>query len=104
MVCYPCVYNVYTDPQNELIRCLFLVQVEKKLSFLHRSRLDIMANVLQASVGGAKKTHIMYRCNLSFKQLQTYLDLLIDRKLLEVKSEGEGGNGSFYEITQKGRA
>lgn len=89
---------------DEFIRCLFLVQIEKKLSFLHRSRVDIMANVLQESIGGAKKTHIMYNCNLSFKQLQTYLELLIERELLEIKSEGKGNSGGFYEITQKGRA
>jgi len=81
-----------------------LVQVQRKLSFSHRGRIDIMANILREAVGGAKKTHIMYRCNLSFRQLQTYLDLLIDRKLLKKTSEEESGNVSFYETTPKGRA
>lgn len=79
-----------------------LVYVEEKLSFMHRSRVDIMANILRVSAGGAKKTHIMYGCNLSYKQLQTYLDLLADRELLKTKSEK--GNKGYYETTPKGRA
>ena len=61
-----------------------------------------MANVLQASIGGAKKTRIMYSCNLNFKQLQTYMDLLVDRKLLRIKSEEGSVNKDFYETTGKG--
>jgi len=82
-----------------------LVQVKERLSLLHRSRIDIMANVLRAAVGGAKKTHIMYKCNLSFRQLQVYLDLLVDRGLLKKISEsGKSEGARFFETTKKGRA
>jgi len=82
-----------------------LVQVKEKLSLLHRSRIDIIANVLRAALGGAKKTHIMYKCNLSFRQLQVYLDLLIDRGLLRKVSEsGSSKEAKLFETTKKGRA
>ena len=64
-----------------------------------------MANVLRVAVGGAKKTHIMYQCNLSFRQLQVYLNLLIDRGLLIKASEsGKSGEAKLFETTKKGRA
>lgn len=81
-----------------------LVQVESKLSFFHRSRIDIIANVLYVSFDGAKKTHIMYKCNLSYKQLQIYLKLLDDRGLLKTIPEKNRNNTSLYETTLKGRA
>jgi len=73
-----------------------------KESSLNRTRIDIMANILHISIGGAKKTHIMYKCNLSYNQLQTYLKALSDRKLLKKAFLG-GNNKSFYETTPKGR-
>jgi len=64
-----------------------------------------MANVLRVAVGGAKKTHIMYKCNLSFRQLQVYLDLLLDRGLLKRVSESrEREEANLFETTKKGRA
>jgi len=32
----------------------------------HRDSIDIVADILKASLGGAKKTQLMYNCNLSF--------------------------------------
>jgi len=82
-----------------------LVEAKEKLSLLHRSRIDIMANVLRAALGGAKKTHIMYKCNLSFRQLQVYLDLLVDRGLLrKVSRSGKSDDANLFETTKKGRA
>ena len=83
-----------------------LVQVDKKLSLLHRSRIDIIANIVRAAEGGARKTHIMYRCNLSFRQLHIYLDFLVERGLLKSISTKSGGkNDSItYETTSKGMA
>jgi len=83
-----------------------LVQVERKSSLAHRSRVDIIANILRAANSGAKKTHIMYKCNLSFKQLHVYLDLLRERKLLKcIRTKMEEKNDSYtYETTNKGRA
>jgi len=48
----------------------------------------------------------MYKCNLSFKQLHVYLDLLRERKLLKcTRPRAEEKNGSYiYETTSKGRA
>jgi len=63
--------------------------------------VDIIANILRAANSGAKKTHIMYRCNLSFKQLHVYLDLLGERRLLKcIRSKTEARNDSYtYETT-----
>jgi predicted transcriptional regulator len=67
--------------------------------------VDIIADILQVAVRGIKKTHIMYGCNLSFEQLQTYLGLLLDRELLRVDSEnGKSGSPTFFQTTAKGQS
>lgn len=81
-----------------------MVQVSEKLSLLHRSRIDIIANILRVSDGGSKKTHIMYKCNLSFRQLHAYLNLLIDRKLLRKVEKKESSRQELYQTTPKGKA
>jgi len=69
--------------------------------------MDIIANILQAAnEGGAKKTHIMYKCNLSFKQLHAYLEFLVETGLLKSNSlRTEANDKSFlFETTKKGKA
>lgn len=68
--------------------------------------MDIIANILNAANKGTRKTHIMYSCNLSFKQLHVYLEFLKDRRLLKaVPMNTAEKNGSLvYETTSKGRA
>lgn len=65
-----------------------------------------MANILREANGGAKKTHIMYKCNLSFKQLHAYLGFLVELQLLKsVKVTSEtGGDSTLFETTSKGKA
>lgn len=73
---------------------------------LHRSRIDIIANILQVANEGVRKTHIMYQCNLSFRQLQAYLDLLVDMGFLEsvaLKTENQS-DSHLFETTRKGKA
>jgi predicted transcriptional regulator len=68
--------------------------------------VDIIASILHAAEEGAKKTHIMYRCNLSFRQLHIYLNFLTERGLLEsipTKSKEENDK-SIYKTTRKGRS
>jgi predicted transcriptional regulator len=43
----------------------------------------------------------MYRCNLSFRQLENYLDLLLKRGLLSTV-EDNGNYTSLFKITEKG--
>jgi len=83
-----------------------LVQVEKKLSLLHRSRVDIIADILRVAEEGAKKTHIMYKCNLSFRQLNVYLNFLAERGLLKPipAKKGDRNNLNTYETTSRGRS
>lgn len=68
--------------------------------------MDIIANILNAANKGARKTHIMYSCNLSFKQLHVYLAFLKDRRLLKSVPIGtqERNDSVAYETTSKGRA
>ncbi len=82
-----------------------MVSVNKKVSLLHRSRIDIMANILQATADGAKKTHIMYQCNLSFRQLNAYLEFLTETSFVEkltLKTENRDDFQMFM-TTRKGR-
>ncbi len=81
-----------------------MVEVEEKLIPSHRSQIDIIADVLRETAVGSNKTKIMYGCNLSFKQLQTYLSLLLDRGLLRKVSEKEKGRDPrFFKTTRKGQ-
>jgi len=65
-----------------------------------------MANILLAAKGGAKRTHIMYKCNLSFKQLHTYLEFLIEIGLLKSipARKATNENQLLFEATKKGQA
>jgi predicted transcriptional regulator len=62
--------------------------------------MDIIASILESAVNGAKKTRIMYRAALNFKQLQRYLPLLVKRGLIICADTNKGG---VYKTTEKGR-
>lgn len=61
----------------------------------YRTRLEIVADVLSAVRGGAKKTQIMYRANLSYTLLVRYLDRVLEAGLVAPK-------GGHYVLTRKG--
>jgi len=67
-----------------------------------RSDIDIMANILNEAHMSARKTRIMYRCNLSHRQLATYLELLLDMEFLIIHSEKDSSNLDFFKTTTKG--
>jgi predicted transcriptional regulator len=69
-----------------------------------RGRIDIIANILHEACKGAKKTRIMYRCNLSFRQMKVYLNFLLERELLEVRSIiQENSKAEVYVVTKEGK-
>jgi predicted transcriptional regulator len=81
-----------------------LIQAEKRVSSsTHRGRLDIIADMLNASQGGVKKTYLMYRCNLSFRQLKHYLNFMLKKRLLHMIVHVDDSNPGLFEITDKGR-
>jgi predicted transcriptional regulator len=64
-----------------------------------RDRLVIMAEIVGLAKKGISKTHIMFKANLSFSQLNQYIDLLSNTALLERISV----NGKVvYRATEKG--
>jgi predicted transcriptional regulator len=68
----------------------------------HRGKLDIIAHILTSAVGGVRKTTIMYRCNLSFRQLEAYLGLLLSKELLQVLTRRESSASHYFETTERG--
>ncbi len=66
-----------------------------------RGRMEIIATILQITRNRTKKTSIMVRANLNHKLLQNYLNLLIEKDLLEVSQSKEG---HLYHTTSKGHA
>src|SRR5215212_9825562 len=66
----------------------------------NRGKIQIMGDVLTLATSGIKKTHIMYRANLSYEQVHLYLGELIGKRLIaqDVSSEGV-----VYRVTEKGR-
>ena len=49
----------------------------------HRSRTEIVGNILESANGGATKTKIMYNTFVSYNQLKEYLSVLIENNLIE---------------------
>ncbi len=64
-----------------------------------RDRLYIIAEILDIAKDGALKTQIMYKANLSFAQLNTYIRLLLETNLLEIVDKG---GKTVYKTTKKG--
>jgi len=79
------------------------VQTKKRSSNTHRGRLDIIADILEASHSETKKTYLMYRCNLSFKQLKYYLVFLLRKGLLRMVINDGTPNPGTFKITDKGK-
>jgi len=66
----------------------------KVLRLLRRSYFEIIAEMLETAKDGAKKTRIMYRCNLSYRQTKRILNHLLETELLTI--------GNSYHTTEKG--
>ena len=64
-----------------------------------RSRLSIIAKVLDVARRGAIKTQIMYKASLSFVQLNEYLSFILDVNLLKTV---ETAKKTIYKTTNKG--
>ena len=63
-----------------------------------RSSIEIIADMLR--LGEAGKTEIMYSVNMSYFQLQKYLNFMIERELVD---KVRLGNPSVtYRVTKKG--
>ncbi|MFL6478209.1 MAG: winged helix-turn-helix domain-containing protein [Nitrososphaera sp.] len=66
----------------------------------NRGKIQIMGDVLALGTSGIKKTHIMYRANLSYEQVHLYLGELIGKRLI---TQAVSPEGVIYRTTEKGR-
>jgi predicted transcriptional regulator len=73
---------------------------EQRTVVSNRTRIEILASILNVASKDSLKTHIMYRANLSHKQLKKYLTFLESNQLLEETNDPEIGHR--YRITQRG--
>ena len=64
----------------------------------YRNKIEVVADVLAVAREGAKKTHIMYRGNLSFKLVNAYLSVVIKAGLISFDDES-----GCYVATEKGK-
>ena len=64
-----------------------------------RDKLYIMSEILEIAKDGALKTQIMYRANLSFTQLNDYLEFMLEIHLLEKIKRNDK---DIYRSTRKG--
>jgi predicted transcriptional regulator len=67
----------------------------------NRGKIQIMGDVLALGTSGIKKTHIMYRANLSYEQVHLYLGELIGKRL--IAQDVSSSDGVIYRTTEKGR-
>ncbi len=59
-----------------------------------------MGDVLALATSGIRKTHIMYKANLSYEQVHLYLSELIGKKLI---MQDISNDGVVYRTTDRGR-
>ena len=80
--------SIYDEVSNSSL----VNQMDRK-----RSRLETIYTILTLALSGIRKTHIMYRANLSHQQLNKYLNLLLEKELLDIQE-------SRYFTTERGHA
>lgn len=74
------------------------------VSQVRRSPMEMICDILKVvSEGPTKPTHILYKANMSWKVLSSYLDFLTHNSMLEKQEDQDGGKRSTYRLTVKGR-
>jgi len=68
----------------------------------NRGYMEIIYSILESSKQGALKTHIMFRCNLNSRQLQLYVQFLVDKGLL-VRERVPPSPKVEYRTSERGR-
>tara|TARA_Y100000310_G_scaffold102337_1_gene100523 strand:+ start:2291 stop:2563 length:273 start_codon:yes stop_codon:yes gene_type:complete len=67
-----------------------------------RNKVDIihdMLKIILENKGNVKKTHLMYKANLSHKQMEIYLSELMEKKFIE---KDDSSKNQFIKVTKKG--
>jgi len=77
------------------------LKTKNKPGFQQRSRMDIIASILENCDEGSRKTRLIYRCNLSLSQFNLYKDYLVKVGLLKASKRQD--NAEIFEITEKGK-
>jgi len=93
-------YNVLTVVTYGSMKMATKVSV--KILSERRSDVKIMVEMLNITLNGARKTEIVYKANLNFRQVQKYLDFLIGKGLMELNVSR--GKKKSYRTTEKGKA
>ena len=65
-----------------------------------RSNIEIIADMLRAGENGAGKTEIMYSANMSYSQIQKYLDYLVGQGFINRIQLDD--SLMAYQVTEKG--
>jgi predicted transcriptional regulator len=89
---HPLIYHPYSKEHIEM-----MITSERKNN---RGKIQIMGDVLALGTSGIRKTHIMYKANLSYEQVHLYLEELIEKRLIE---QDVSPDGVVYRTTEKGR-
>ncbi len=63
----------------------------------YRNKLQIIAEILETIKDGARKTHIMYRANLSYKLLCKYLGDVLECEFARIE------DGDRYVVAPRGK-
>ncbi len=73
---------------------------EKNYKFQNRSRLEIMAQLLDHARPGAPKMHLIYGARLSHRLGSSYIEHLVKVKLLDEFHEEKGNK--IYKTSERG--
>ncbi len=65
-----------------------------------RSNIEIIADMLRVGENGAGKTEIMYSANMSYSQIQKYLDYLVNQGF--VNKVNMDNTMTAYQVTKSG--
>ncbi|MEM1530631.1 MAG: DUF4364 family protein [Candidatus Bathyarchaeia archaeon] len=66
----------------------------------YRSKYDIIADILEAAINGAKKTRIMHMANVNYYSFCKYFNMLLEDGLIAEIKDPNGG--SLYKTTESG--
>ncbi|MBS7639883.1 MAG: winged helix-turn-helix domain-containing protein [Candidatus Bathyarchaeia archaeon] len=66
----------------------------------YRSKYDIIADILEAAINGARKTRIMHMANVNYHSFCKYFNILLKEGLIEEFRDSDGG--LVYRTTEAG--